>query len=161
MDYYIKINGNPVPVTEEVYKAYCRGERKERYFRESDIRNQTLFYDALDTDEIRGSDMFGDPFAESVEETAERRWLLERLKEAACGVYLGPLRLLALEGEDKVLLDKPAGTTVRISVLFHKSDIHQAVIKRAGCFPEDITGCETFCFHLFEDFPGIVISYIT
>ena len=82
MDYYIKINGNPVPVTEEVYKAYCRGERKERYFRESDIRNQTLFYDALDTDEIRGSDMFGDPFAESVEETAERRWLLERLKEA-------------------------------------------------------------------------------
>ena len=34
MNYYIKVKGAPVPVSEEVYKAYCQGERKERYFRE-------------------------------------------------------------------------------------------------------------------------------
>ena len=45
MDYYIKLKNTQIPVTEEVYKAYCQGARKERYFRESDIRNQTFFYD--------------------------------------------------------------------------------------------------------------------
>ena len=33
MDYYIKVRDVQVPVTEEIYKTYCRGERKERYFR--------------------------------------------------------------------------------------------------------------------------------
>ena len=82
MDYYIKIKGMPIPVTEEVYKAYCQGDRKERYFRESDIHNQIFFYDALDTEETNGSDMFVDPLAESVEDVVERRLLLARLKEA-------------------------------------------------------------------------------
>ena len=82
MDYYIKLKNTQIPVTEEIYKAYCQGERKERYFRESDIRNKTFFYDALDTDELNGSDMFGDPDAESVEETAEKHLLLERLRQA-------------------------------------------------------------------------------
>ena len=82
MDYYIKVKGTPVTVSEEVYKAYCQGERNERYFRESDIRNRTFFYDALDTEELKGSDMFWDPSAESVEEAAEKRWLLEKLRQA-------------------------------------------------------------------------------
>ncbi len=81
MDYYIKVNNTPIPVTEEVYKAYCRGARKERYFRESDIRNQTFFYDALDTEELNGSDMFCDLSAESVEAAAEKHILLEKLKD--------------------------------------------------------------------------------
>ncbi len=82
MNYYIKIKGTEVPVTEEIYKVYCHGDRKERYFRESDYKNKTFFYDALDTEELNGSDMFFDATAESVEETAERHWLLERLRES-------------------------------------------------------------------------------
>lgn len=82
MDYYIKVKGTPVTVSEEVYKAYCQGERKERYFRESDIQNRTFFYDALDTEELNGSDMFWDPAAESVEDAAEKHWLLEKLRQA-------------------------------------------------------------------------------
>jgi len=82
MNYYIKVKDTKVPVTEEIYKAYCQGTRKERYFRESDYHNKTFFYDALDTEELSGSDMFCDPEAESVEETAERHWLLERLRES-------------------------------------------------------------------------------
>lgn len=82
MDYYIKLKNTQIPVTEEVYKAYCQGARKERYFRESDIRNQTFFYDALDTEEVNGSDMFFDPAAESVEDAVQKNILLEKLKQA-------------------------------------------------------------------------------
>jgi len=82
MDYYIKIKETQIPVTEEVYKAYCKGERKERYFRESDIRNQTFFYDALDTEELNGSEMFWDASAESVEDAVEKHILLEKLKRS-------------------------------------------------------------------------------
>ena len=82
MNYYIKIKGTEVPVTEEIYKVYCHGDRKERYFRESDYKNKTFFYDALDTEELNGSDMFFDATAESVEEMAERHWLLEKLRES-------------------------------------------------------------------------------
>ena len=60
MDYYIKIHDKQIPVSEEIYKAYCKGDRKERYFRESDIKNQTFFYDALDTEDLNGSDRFAD-----------------------------------------------------------------------------------------------------
>ena len=81
MDYYIKLKNTQIPVTEEIYKAYCQGARKERYFRESDIRNQTIFYDALDTEELNGSDMFSDPAAESVEDAVQKHILLEKLKE--------------------------------------------------------------------------------
>ena len=54
MEYYIKIGRQKVPVSEAVYKEWCRGERKERYFKESDIGNNVFSYDALDTDEING-----------------------------------------------------------------------------------------------------------
>ena len=61
MDYYIRIGDVAVPVSEEIYKVYCQGDRKERYFREGDRRNNTFFYDALDTEELNGSEMFSDP----------------------------------------------------------------------------------------------------
>lgn len=86
MDYYIKVKDTQIPVTEEVYKAYCQGARKERYFRESDIRNHTFFYDALDTEELNGSDMFCDPSAESVETEAEKHILLEKLRNSIAGL---------------------------------------------------------------------------
>jgi DNA-directed RNA polymerase specialized sigma24 family protein len=96
MDYYIKIKEIRIPVTEEVYKAYCKGARKERYFRESDIKNKTFFYDALDTDEVNGSDMFQDTSAQSVEDIVEKNILMEKLKES--------MSLLAKE--DKELLSR-------------------------------------------------------
>lgn len=86
MDYYIKIRETLVPVSEEVYKAYCQGARKERYFRESDIRNRTFFYDALDTEELNGSEMFWDPDAQSVEDAAEKNILLEKLRDSVSGL---------------------------------------------------------------------------
>lgn len=58
MNYFIWINNEEVPVSESVYRAYWKGVRKERYFTESDIHNHVFSYDALDTEEMNGEDMF-------------------------------------------------------------------------------------------------------
>lgn len=92
MEYYIKVRGEKVPVSEEVYKAYCRGWRKERYFREGDRKNGTVSYDALDTEGLNGQELFAG--SETVEEMAERRWMIRRL-----GDCMGEL-----SGEERELL---------------------------------------------------------
>lgn len=82
MEYYIYVNGEKITVTEAVYKEYCRGERKERYFTEGDIHNQVFSYDALDTEELNGSDMFADLHTKTVEDQVEQKLLKESLKKA-------------------------------------------------------------------------------
>ena len=77
MQYYIRIDNRNVYVSEEIYKLYCKGERKERYFRESDIHNKTFYYNALDTEDFNGCDLFQDTRAKPVDEQAEEA--LERV----------------------------------------------------------------------------------
>ena len=43
--FYLYIDGKPVEVSEEVYREYCRGERKERYFME-DLKAEHFIVDA-------------------------------------------------------------------------------------------------------------------
>ena len=94
MDYYIKIDHEKVPVSEDVYKEWCRGERKERYFREGDISNGVFSYDALDTEEMNGSDLFTNPFQVSTEAAAEWEIMTEWL----------PTAIESLSAEEKRLL---------------------------------------------------------
>lgn len=115
MDYYIKVKDTQVPVTEQVYKAYCQGYRKERYFRESDYHNKTFFYDALDTEDMNGSEMFEDPAAESVEAQAERHCLLEMLRECIKELSENEQELLCriyVYGESLRALSKAKGIPV-------------------------------------------------
>lgn len=84
--YYIKVDRQEIPVTEEVYKAYCRGERKERYFREGDLHNGVFSYDALDTEEQNGCDLFSYDGEVPVEALAERRMALRELATALRGL---------------------------------------------------------------------------
>ena len=85
MQYYIRIDNRNVYVSEEIYKLYCKGERKERYFRESDIHNKTFYYNALDTEDFNGCDLFQDtrakPVDEQAEEALERSLLFEAMKD--------------------------------------------------------------------------------
>ena len=85
MQYYIRIDNRNVYVSEEIYKFYCKGERKERYFRESDIHNKTFYYNALDTEDFNGCDLFQDtrskPVDEQAEEALERSLLFEAMKD--------------------------------------------------------------------------------
>lgn len=81
-DYFIWINDSPVTVSETVYKAYWKGQRKERYFSEGDIHNKVFYYDALDTEETNGSDIFEDATGISVEETVIRDMEVGNLRSA-------------------------------------------------------------------------------
>ena len=76
MQYYIRIDNRNVYVSEEIYKLYCKGERKERYFRESDIHNK---------EDLNGCDLFQDtrskPVDEQAEESLEHSLLFEAIKD--------------------------------------------------------------------------------
>ena len=84
MLYYIRIDNRNIYVSKEIYKLYCKGQRKERHFRESDIHNRTFSYNALDTEDLNGCDLFQDTRSKSVEEQAEealeRSLLLKAMK---------------------------------------------------------------------------------
>lgn len=82
MQYFIRIDNQTVYVTEEVYKLYCKGQRKERYFHESDIHNKTFSYNALDTEELNGCDMFQDNSSRPVDEQAAEQIQRSRMLKA-------------------------------------------------------------------------------
>lgn len=64
----IKVNGEDVVVTEDVYRAYYQGHNKEDDFSKSDIRNNVFYYSGLDSDDHLGEDIITDDRTLSVEE---------------------------------------------------------------------------------------------
>lgn len=93
INYYIKIEQQNIPVCEEIYKIWQHGERKDRYFREGDIRNGIFSYDTLDREGLNGSELFAEEERNSVEQQAEHDLLINALKQA----------LNTLNNEDKEL----------------------------------------------------------
>lgn len=134
MEYYIKIGRQKVPVSEAVYKEWCRGERKERYFEESDIRNKVFSYDALDTDEWNGCDLFASPLQPSTEFLAERRLLLTRLANALLTLNADERTLLRRLYVDGLSLRRVAADNgVPLSTLQYR---HQKILKNLRDFFE-------------------------
>ena len=82
MDYAIWISKERIPVSEAVYKAYWQGVRKERYFVEGDIHNHTFSYNALDTEEMNGCDIFSNSNDIPVEDQVIRSLDMKRLESA-------------------------------------------------------------------------------
>jgi RNA polymerase sigma factor (sigma-70 family) len=76
----IRINGQLTAVTEEVYRAYHRMGRRERYLDERDLMHGKVLYSQLDDGETTGEDMIPDLDAESVEDIAIRRVMTDRLR---------------------------------------------------------------------------------
>lgn len=79
--YIIMVNGTLVEVTEEVYLAYFRMERQARGVDEKDRYNNTVKYNALDTDEMLGVEMLEDTSAVSVEDTVISNMMAEKLHQ--------------------------------------------------------------------------------
>ena len=86
--------GEKIPVSEEIYKAYCQFTRKERYFSE-DLKREKLFYDSErkiavllpgreDSYErlLEKNEQFSDPASETPEDAAIKADQLERLERA-------------------------------------------------------------------------------
>ena len=84
--YMIKIQGDLIEVTEDVYHAYFHMERQERTQGEKQQRNDVFSYDALDDGEIVGAESIVDMATPSLEEQAITNDLHERLHLAVAAL---------------------------------------------------------------------------
>ena len=78
-NYYIKIGGQLVPVTEEVYREYHKMGRRERYLESVIPLNGTFNYSERDTDEMSGEESIADTGTPPVEQIAINATMVERL----------------------------------------------------------------------------------
>ena len=77
--YIISVEGKLIEVDENVYVAYYKMGRRERYLVERDQKNGVLSYDALDQDGIVGHEMMNDAEADSVEDLVLAKELKSKL----------------------------------------------------------------------------------
>ena len=84
--YMIKIQGDLIEVSEDVYYAYFHMERQERTQEEKQQRNDVFSYDALDDGEIVGSESIVDVATPSLEEQAITNDLQDRLHHAVAAL---------------------------------------------------------------------------
>lgn len=100
--YMIKIQGDLIEVSEDVYYAYFHMERQERTQAEKHQRNDVFSYDALDNGEIVGAESIVDTVAPSLEEQAIAKDMYERLHHAVSALPRTERELIqAIYFEDK------------------------------------------------------------
>ncbi len=58
--FFLPLHGMLMEVTEEAYKEYYRDKRRQKYIDERSRLNGDVSYNALDTDETLGEDVFAD-----------------------------------------------------------------------------------------------------
>jgi RNA polymerase sigma factor (sigma-70 family) len=80
-DLYIKINGELISVSEEVYLTYYRMESRARYLDRKDILHGKVLYSNLDTNETTGEEGISDLGAENVEDAVVRRIMSDKLHQ--------------------------------------------------------------------------------
>ena len=77
--YYIPIEGKLIEVEENVYVAYYRMGRRERYLVEQDQSNGVTSYDALDTENRIGIEALKEAATQSMEDIALAKELHKQL----------------------------------------------------------------------------------
>ncbi len=78
-EYRIKVQGQLVPVSEEVYVTYHRMKRRETYLEERDTANGVFYYSAMDTVETIGEDGIPDLASPRVEDVVVDKLIAEKL----------------------------------------------------------------------------------
>ena len=58
--FFLPLYGMLMEVTAEMYKAYYKDQRRQKYIDERSLLNGDVPYDALDTDETLGAEVFAD-----------------------------------------------------------------------------------------------------
>jgi RNA polymerase sigma factor (sigma-70 family) len=92
--YVIRLNGELIPVTEEVYREYYASERHARYLEEKDARHGVVSFSALDTDELRGEEAIPDILAQSVEDGVIQKIMLALMRECLDALTSGERELV-------------------------------------------------------------------
>lgn len=80
-EYRIRIQGQLVPVTKEVYLTYYRMKRRELHLEEKDSANGVFYYSALDTEETNGEDAIPDRTSPRVEDMVMDKLMAEKLHQ--------------------------------------------------------------------------------
>jgi len=79
--FYIHADGQRVEVTEEVYRAYYKMGRRERYLEERDASNGKVLYSDMDTTEMTGEESIPDLDSVSIDDSVVSSMLLEQLRK--------------------------------------------------------------------------------
>ncbi len=79
--FYLPLYGMLMEVTEETYKAYYKDKRRQKYIDERSLLNGDVSYDALDTDETLGVEVFADTKTD-VEAAVINKMTVAELKKA-------------------------------------------------------------------------------
>ena len=80
-EYRIKVQGQLVSVSEEVYVTYHRMKRRETYLEERDTANGVFYYSAMDTAETTGEDGIPDLASPRVEDVVVDKLITEKLRQ--------------------------------------------------------------------------------
>jgi RNA polymerase sigma factor (sigma-70 family) len=92
--YQIKIQGQLVPVTEEVYVTYYRMNRRELHLEEQDRKHGVFHYSALDTEDITGEDGIPDRISPPVEDVVADKLLAEKLHQCLAQLTVEEQKLI-------------------------------------------------------------------
>lgn len=80
-EYRIKVQGQLISVSEEIYLIYYRMKRRELHLEEKDSSHGVFYYSALDTEETNGEDAIPDLNSPQVEDVIEDKLLAEKLHQ--------------------------------------------------------------------------------
>ena len=78
--YYIRVPEALVEVTEDVYKAFWTMDRHAKTLEDKDTRNHVFSYDAFDTDDMLGAELFPDPSSSSMEDQVIASMMAAKLR---------------------------------------------------------------------------------
>ncbi len=79
--FFLPLYGMLMEVTAETYKAYYKDKRRQKYIDERSLLNGDVSYDALDTDETLGAEVFADTKT-NVEATVINKMTVAELRKA-------------------------------------------------------------------------------
>jgi RNA polymerase sigma factor (sigma-70 family) len=110
--YQIKVQGQLVPVSKEVYLTYYRMRRHERHLEEKDIAHGVFYYSALDTEETNGEDAIPDLVSLRVEDMVMNKLMAEKLHQCLAQLAKDDRNLiyaLYFQRKTQVELEKETG----------------------------------------------------
>ena len=79
--FFLPLYGMLMEVTAETYKAYYKDKRRQKYIDERSLLNGDVSYDALDTDETLGAEVFADTKTD-VESAVINKMTVSELRKA-------------------------------------------------------------------------------
>lgn len=126
-EYRIKVQGQLVPVGEDVYFTYHRMKRRETYLEERDTANGVFLYSAMDTEDTNGEDAIPDLISPRVEDMVMDKLIAEKLCQCLAQLTKGEQELI-----DALFFRAISERQYATETGLHNMTIHDRKIKILG-----------------------------